>query len=43
MLDALRTHFLRKMAEDSVRDVVSGIKLCNNVRAALSEQLAVVG
>lgn len=27
----LRTHFARKLCEDHVRDIVSGIKLCNNV------------
>lgn len=30
-LEALRVNFIRKMSEDVVCDIVSGIKLCNNV------------
>lgn len=35
---ALRTHYVRKMREDTVRDIISGIKLCNTVSISLRDQ-----
>lgn len=38
-LKALRVHFIRKMSEDAARDIISGIKLCNNVCSTLASRL----
>lgn len=42
-MDMLRTHFLRRMREDNVQDIISGIKLCNSVSTSRQGLTPAVG